>query len=131
MVDQLTPTIYVVDDDEMVRDSLKALLESHHFRVHDFDSAAAFLNHADSTRRACLVLDIHMPGMTGLELLRILRQRSRAIPTILITGRTDSAARAQAHALGAIALLDKPLAYPELFSAIEQALGLTCRDMAQ
>lgn len=127
MVNHSSPTIYVVDDDEMVRDSLKALLESHRFDVLAFDSAASFLSHARGASHACLVLDIHMPGMTGLQLLRTLRERGWAIPTILITGRNDAGAKVEAKALGAIALLDKPVAHPDLFSAIEQALGLTPR----
>jgi two-component system response regulator FixJ len=123
MADDAAPIIYVVDDDDMVRDSLKALLESRQFRVVDFRSGPDFLGHVDGVQSACLLLDIHMPEMTGIEVLRQLRTRGRALPTILITGRVDSTAKAEAEALGAVALLDKPVAHPELFSAIERALG--------
>ena len=94
-------TVFVIDDDEMVRDSLKALLESRSFNVVDFESANQFLNHADGdANNACLLLDVHMSEMTGLELLRLLRSRGDAIPTILITGRTDPTVQAQAKELG-------------------------------
>ncbi len=115
--------IFVVDDDEVVRDSIKVLLELRHYKVCDFGSAAAFLAARPSAApAACLVLDIHMPDMTGLELLRQLRGEGDPIPAILITGRRDAATQAQAQSLGATALLDKPISHPALFSAIEQAL---------
>src|SRR5262249_38667705 len=128
MVNRSAATIYIVDDDATVRDSLKAVLESHQFTVVEFDSAPSFLDGAPCALPArplpaCLLLDIHMPGMTGLELLRVLQERGRSLPTILITGRNEEAARAEARALGAVALLDKPIAHPALFAAIEQALG--------
>ena len=117
-------TVFVIDDDEMVRDSLKALLESRSFNVVDFESANQFLNHADGdANNACLLLDVHMSEMTGLELLRLLRSRGDAIPTILITGRTDPTVQAQAKELGVVALLDKPVAHPALFAAIREALA--------
>ncbi|MBV8536928.1 MAG: response regulator [Alphaproteobacteria bacterium] len=118
------PVIFVVDDDDVVRDSLKVLLELRNYRVHDFGSAAAFLAaRAEAVEPAtCLVLDIHMPDMTGIELLRRLRSEGDRTPAILITGRRDPATQAQAQSLGVTALLDKPISHPALFSAIEQAL---------
>lgn len=121
------PTIVVVDDDEVVRDSLKVLLELRKYQVYEFGSAAAFLSDragAAATAAGCLVLDIHMPDMTGIELLRQLRSKGDRTPAILITGRRDAATQSQAQSLGAIALLDKPISHPALFSAIEQALKL-------
>lgn len=119
------PTIFVIDDDEMVRDSLKALLESRNFTVVDFDSGRQFLSAGHATGRACLVLDVHMPDMTGIELLRLLRSRGNAIPTILITGRTDLSVQMQAKELGVVALLDKPVSHAVLFDTIRQALSTT------
>lgn len=115
-------SIYVIDDDEVVRDSLKALLEVRGYTVREFESGAEFLSAAPDMAGCCVILDVHMPGMTGVELLRRIRARSQAVPTILITGRRDGQIQAQADELGAIALLDKPLAHGLLFGAIEQAL---------
>jgi two-component system, LuxR family, response regulator FixJ len=117
-----TPTIFVIDDDEVVRDSLKALLETRQFAVEEFTSAADFLARRDHHASACLILDVHMPEMSGTELLRRLRAQGDRIPTVLITGRRDRAAEEQAKALGVVALLDKPVAHRVLFQAIETAL---------
>jgi FixJ family two-component response regulator len=117
-------TVFVIDDDEVVRDSLKVLLESRNYTVVDFDSGSQFLNNrTNHASKACLVVDVHMPDMTGLELLRNLRNRGDAIPAILITGRTDAGVQEKAKELGAIALLDKPVSHQVLFAAIGQALS--------
>jgi FixJ family two-component response regulator len=119
-----SPTIFVIDDDEVVRDSLKILLELRHYSVRDFSSAAAFLaGREEAPDGSCLLLDIHMPGMTGIDLLRQLRGRGDRIPTIFMTGRRDTTTQTQAHSLGAIAMLDKPISHPALFQAIDRALG--------
>jgi two-component system response regulator FixJ len=115
-------SIYVVDDDEVVRDSLKALLEVRGYAVREFESGSDFLTAAPDMKDCCVILDVHMPGMTGVEVLRRIRAHSQAVPAILITGRRDGQIQAQAEELGAIALLDKPLAHGKLFGAIEQAL---------
>ncbi|HTO80893.1 MAG TPA: response regulator [Methylomirabilota bacterium] len=116
--------IFVVDDDDVVRDSLKVLLELRNYQVRDFSSAAAFLAGCAEAAApaACLLLDIHMPDMTGIELLRRLRGEGVRTPAILITGRRDAATQTQAQSLGVTALLDKPISHPALFSALEQAL---------
>ena len=114
-------TILVVDDDEMVRDSLRAVLESRNFAVADFTSGQDFLARRDGMNGSCVLLDIHMPGMTGVDLLKILRERGDSIPVILITGRTDAGIQAQAKAFGAAALLDKPITTARLFAAIADA----------
>lgn len=116
-------TIFVVDDDEVVRDSLKALLETRRFSVVDFESGEAFLNDRKATTAGCVILDIHMPGISGLDVLKMLRSEDDVLPVILLTGRRDAAVQAQAEALGAFAILDKPIAHSALFGAVEQALG--------
>lgn len=116
------PTICIVDDDEVVRDSMRAVLESRSYAVTDFASGADLLAFGASGGADCLVLDIHMPGMTGLDLLRELRARSVATPVILITGRSDAGIVAQAKALGAVALLDKPIGHAVLFDTIRRAI---------
>ena len=117
-----TATIVVIDDDEVVRDSLKALLEIRNFSVVEYSSGRDFLNRQDDVTPGCLILDIHMPDMTGLDLLKQLRLRGDNVPAILITGRRETSTQAQADSLGAVALLDKPISHPALFAAISSAL---------
>lgn len=116
-------TIYIVDDDEVVRDSLKVLLEARHFKVEEFASGPEYLKQRRAPTNGCLVLDIHMPEMSGLELLQMLRQHRDATPVILITGRRDRTIETQAKELGVLALLDKPIPHTSFFQAIEQALA--------
>jgi two-component system response regulator FixJ len=123
MVSTAERTVFIVDDDEVVRDSLKVLLESRQFTVEDFASGRDFLDRRDGSQAGCLVLDIHMPDMTGIDLLRRLRKEGDPIPVIMVTGRQDAAIRAQAESLGALAFLDKPIAHKQLFAAIEKALA--------
>jgi two-component system response regulator FixJ len=116
-------TVLVIDDDDTVRDSLCVLLQARDYSVADFASAQDFLARRDSLHGDCLLLDIHMPGMTGIELIKALRERGDSIPAILITGRTDASIQAQAKSVGASALLDKPVATARLFAAIEEAIA--------
>ena len=83
------PTIYVVDDDQAVRDSLRWLLESVNHNVKTFSSANDFLTTYESDRPGCLLLDVRMPGMSGLELQGFLKKRNVKIPIIIITGHGD------------------------------------------
>lgn len=115
--------IYVIDDDDVVRDSLKALLEVRGYTVRDFESGSQFFSEVPEPSDCCIILDVHMPGMTGMDVLRRIRARSSTVPAILITGRRDGQIKAQAEELGALALLDKPLSHGVLFGAIEQALA--------
>lgn len=114
-------TVFIVDDDDVVRDSLKVLLEARNFEAVDFASCKDFLAGRDGTRPGCLILDIHMPDMTGLDLLKKLRDQGDQTPTILITGRRERVAETQAAALGAV-LLDKPVSHTSLFAALNKAL---------
>jgi two-component system response regulator FixJ len=116
--------IFLVDDDEFVRESLQALLEAHAFTVDAFTSGQDFLRRRETASGGCLLLDIQMPGMSGFDLLKTLRTRRDDTPVVFITGRRDRSAEAQAAALGAVALLDKPTPHAALLAALEQALGL-------
>src|ERR1043165_6845757 len=82
--------IYIVDDDDAVRDSLRVLLESLGFEVKDFNSARAFLAQRSLDSTGCLLLDLHMPAMSGMDLLEHMRDSGTQLPTIVITGRSDS-----------------------------------------
>jgi two-component system, LuxR family, response regulator FixJ len=103
------PTIYVVDDDPAVRDSLRTMLEAFGMDVRDYASAKAFLADPYRNKRGCLVLDLHMPEMGGLELLEGLRQQGSSLPVIVFTGRGDVKLREHAERGGAVAVLAKPV----------------------
>ncbi len=123
MSGEKTRTIFVVDDDAVVRDSMTALLQSRQYSVVEFDSGRALLNRDKALAGDCLVVDVHMPEMTGLDLLKTLRDQGDLLPAIVLTGRNDAAITAQARELGAVAVLDKPVRFQALFAAIEKALA--------
>lgn len=112
----------VVDDDQAVRDSLRFLLEAAGFPVAVFASAAQFMAAADFSTLGCVVLDHHMPQVTGLMLLRHLRQTGRVIPAALMTGSPSPQLTQQALAAGATVVLEKPLAEAALFSFVQAAI---------
>jgi FixJ family two-component response regulator len=116
------PLMAIVDDNDALRNSLDNLLRSVGFRVQGFASAEAFLqaNHAPET--ACLLLDVHLPGMNGLELQRQLMAAHWGIPIIFVTAYIDDDVRARALAGGAVAFLYKPCYEEDLLHAIEAAL---------
>jgi two-component system response regulator FixJ len=113
----------VVDDDTAVRDSLRFLLEAAGFSVVTFRSAAHFLAASDADGIACLLLDHHMPEMTGLDLLRRLRQARRELPVALMTGSPSAQLTRQALQLGAAAVLEKPLTDQALFQFLDDTAG--------
>lgn len=115
--------IHIVDDDEAFRDSLLWLLESHDYRVVGHDSAEAFLEGFGSDGTGCLVLDIRMPGMSGLELFEELCARGSDWPVIFITGHGDVPMAVQAVKRGAHDFLEKPFNQQSLLDAVESALA--------
>jgi two-component system response regulator FixJ len=120
------PLVHVVDDDAGVRESLHALLESYDYAVRTYASAPDFLLADGAARAGCLLADLHMPGMNGLELIQALRREGETLPAIVMTGRGDSTLREQALKAGAFALLDKPVNGAELCAIIDAALGTVC-----
>jgi len=116
------PTVFVVDDDAAGRQSLSLLVRSMSLNVEVFDSAASFLESYDSERPGCLVLDIRMPGMGGLELQQELEQRNVELPIIFITGHGDVSMAVRAMRAGAIDFLEKPFNDQDLLARINQAL---------
>ena len=120
--------VHVVDDDEAVRDSMRALLESHGYEVRDYASAREFLVGTPVQPRGCMLLDLHMPGMSGLELLDMLHARGSKLPVIAVTGRSDAALRERVVRAGALVLLDKPIPDDRLLNSLTSALSLAeCR----
>ena len=106
MVDE--PTIYVVDDDDALRDSLDFLLAAAGFSVKAFESASSFLGVLARVQAGCLVTDIRMPGMDGLELLRRVKRERSWLPVIIMTGHGDVPLAVEAMKLGANDFIEKP-----------------------
>ncbi len=116
------PTVFLVDDDESVRDALSWLIESIELKVETFDSASQFLEALNPTRPGCLVLDVRMPGMSGLELQEELHAAKCGLPVILITGHGDVPMCARAFETGAFAFLEKPVNQQQLLDYIQRAI---------
>ena len=116
------PTVFVVDDDPDVRDSLLRLIRAAGFRVECFDSAHAFLAAWRENRPGCLVTDIRMPGMSGLELQERMRAEGSSIPTIVLTGYGDVPGAVRALKGGALDYLQKPFEPDVLLVRIVEAL---------
>jgi FixJ family two-component response regulator len=116
------PLISIVDDDNSLRNSLADLIQSIGFRTQGFPSADAFLSSTDARHTACLILDVRMPGMNGLELQRQVVAAGWGIPIIFITSHADDVARERALEAGAVAFLYKPFHEEELVKAIDAAL---------
>ena len=117
------PLISIVDDDDSLRTSLGNLLRSVGFRVREFASADAFLGSPDGRETACLILDVRMPGMNGLELQRHIAATNWRLPIVFITSHADDDARAGALDAGALGFLYKPFHEQELLDAIDAALA--------
>lgn len=117
--------ITVVDDDESVREALENLISSVGFEVKLFASAEDFLDSDTSLQTDCAVLDVRLPGITGLELQRRLAADGQSIPVIIITAQADDLTRDEAVAGGAVAFLKKPFKEEVLLAALESALKRT------
>ena len=115
--------VHIVDDDEAVRDSTRALLESYGIEVRDYSSAGEFLAEGAVQVQGCVLLDLHMPGISGLELLETLQDRGSKVPVIAITGRSDSVLKERAVRAGAVTLLEKPVAGEKLLDLLALALA--------
>lgn len=118
-----SPLVAVVDDDESVRESLPDLLKEFGFSVLTFSSANEFLVSDSVDRTMCLVLDVAMPGMSGLDLQKELKSRGYKIPVIFITGQKDESIRMRALDQGAVDVLFKPFSDVALREALSKAMG--------
>lgn len=117
-------TVFIVDDDEAVRDSLSLLLRSVGLKVEMHESAQAFLAAFNAQRAGCLILDVRMPGMSGLDLVKTLRTQYQEdlLPIIFITGHGDVPMAVEAMQLGALTFIQKPFRDQELLDLIFEAL---------
>ena len=118
-----TRVISVVDDDESLRRSVRNFLRSVGFRVETFASAEDFLSSARRESTGCLVLDVRMTGMSGLDLLRHLAAGNVRIPAVVLTAHGDDEIRQRCLGAGAVAFLDKPFHAEALLDALQTALG--------
>ena len=116
------PTVFVVDDDPSMRSYLRRLFESVSMRVMTFTSAEEFLRGARPDAPACLVLDVQMPGLSGLDLQRELARADLLLPIIFITGHGDIPMTVQAMKAGAVEFLTKPFRNQELLDAVRSTI---------
>jgi len=115
-------TVFVVDDDEAVRDSLALLLRSVELAVETFGSANQFLDSYDPAAPGCLILDVRLPGMSGLELQQKLADDGADLPIVFITGHGDVPMAVRAMRRGAVDFLQKPFSNQDLLDRVQQAL---------
>ncbi|MFZ1494850.1 MAG: response regulator [Candidatus Competibacter denitrificans] len=116
-------TVFLIDDDQAVRDAIRLLLETSGFTVQAFASAIDFLNMAVIGQPGCLVLDVRMPGLSGLDLQKRLRAQGYRIPIIFITGHGDVPMAIRAMKAGAFDFIEKPFQGQTLLARIEEALA--------
>ena len=114
--------IAIVDDDEAVREATKTLVRSMGYNASTFGSAEEFLNSEQFSNTSCLITDLQMPGLSGLDLQDRLLAQGHRIPIIFITGHPNDTARTRAMKAGAVCFLSKPYTHDHLLGCIEQAL---------
>jgi two-component system response regulator FixJ len=117
-----SPLIHVIDDDDAVRDSLQFLLEAEDFAVRAWASATQFLGEAGPSEGDCIVSDVRMPGMTGLDLVRELAARDSKLPVVMITGHGDVPLAVEAMRAGVTDFIEKPFDDEAILRAIRRAL---------
>jgi len=122
MTTDYAPTVFVVDDDPDVRESLRWLFESVGLAVEEFSDSAAFLESYRSDRPGCLLLDVRMPGMDGLALLERLNEHHVWLPSIVLTGHGDIPMAVRAMKLGAVDFVQKPANHQQLLELVNEAL---------
>jgi FixJ family two-component response regulator len=117
------PLIAIVDDDQSIRTATRNLLKSAGFSTATFESAAAFLASPSRARTACLIVDLRMPGMSGLELYQALVASGDGLPTVMITAHPEDATQSRARDLGIEYYLSKPFAPDDLLDCVSAALA--------
>jgi two-component system response regulator FixJ len=119
---QLEQTIYVIDDDDAVRQSLEFMLKAAGIKARSFESAKAFMAVLPEISSGCVVTDVRMPEMTGIDLLRHLKKSNPDLPVIVITGHGDISLAVEAMKIGATDFLEKPFDGQQLLTAVRSAL---------
>jgi FixJ family two-component response regulator len=119
----VAPVVFLVDDDASVRTGLTRLLESSGYAVEAFASAREFLAREPSTGPCCLVLDVRMPGLSGLDLQQTLAAAGRRMSIVFVSGHVDAPMSARAMKAGAVDLLTKPVDAKDLMQAVERAVA--------
>lgn len=117
------PVVFVVDDDEVHRQMVRDLLESVRLKVEDYASAQAFLARSEINGPGCLILDLRMPTMDGLELLKVLRERQVSLPAIMLTAYGEIPTAVRSMQLGAVDFLTKPVNHQVLLEAVREAIA--------
>ncbi|MEM8946888.1 MAG: response regulator [Planctomycetota bacterium] len=125
---KVEPVVYVVDDDSQTCRAVAELVRSFGHQVALFESPTDFLENVDSTRPGCVVLDIRLPGLDGLEVHQRLIQRGIALPVILLTGYADTSTTVRSLRNGAVTVLDKPFRDDELWTYVQEALSQSERE---
>ncbi len=115
--------VHVIDDDDALRDSVRLFLDNEGLEVRPYASAIEFLSALSSSPTGCVVTDVRMPGMSGMELLAHLATRGLALPVIVVTGHADVPLAVRAMKEGAVDLLEKPFRADDLISAVRKALA--------
>jgi two-component system response regulator FixJ len=123
--------VHIIDDDDAMRDSLSFLLEAADYKCITYDSAVAFLDVLARLAPGCIVTDIRMPGMSGLELVRTLRERSVSHPVIVITGHADVPLAVEAMKAGVADFIEKPFNDETLLAAVRQAMAHEADEQAE
>lgn len=119
--------VHVVDDDRGVRQTIAAMLQGAGFITHEYATAAALLTRIEQIEPGCIVTDVNMPGMSGLDLMHRLKQRQIALPVVVISGEADIAMAVEAMKAGAVDFLEKPLHAEPLRAAVRAALERATR----
>jgi two-component system response regulator FixJ len=115
--------VYIVDDDDDVRDSTQVLLQCDGFEVQGFASGSEFLQGFDEAAGLCIILDLHMPGVSGFQVLDALQARGNTVPIILFSGRSDFTTEEFAYQSGVVALLAKPIDAETMIELILQQVA--------
>ena len=123
------PVVYLVDDDPGIRSAIARLLRAAGLPTEAYASGTAFLAEADLNRRGCLLLDLHMPGMSGLEVQARLKQRRSALPVIFLTAAADIPIAVAAMREGAVDFIEKPFENEHLLTRVQQAIERSRDDM--